>query len=403
MSQEPFSTDPQHPRPASPGAAPGQGPIDPRTVLRPPGAQGPPHGQWSGPQAPQAGAPPFMPYPPVVIQQGGSGKGWVIGLCLAFLGLSLLVNLLLFIGLAFMGGPEPGEAVTSVVEPGTTAQTVAIVSVDGVILEGTERDFADDLQRAADDANVKAVVVEIDSPGGTVTDSYQMYAALEAFRNDTGKPVVVHLNSVAASGGYMLACAGDEVWAEQTTITGSIGVLLSYPELSGFAEKTGIRFETIVSDGSPHKNLLNTWEKPVDADLDSVRQLLNNQYDLFRGVVEQGRLSAITAAGATLDDVANGKVFIGPQALDLGLVDALGFRGDAINAAAGLAGLSNPHVVRYERSPSLVEVLGLAQADAEAPAIDASRLADPRFREAAVHLLHELSAPRALYLYRGVQ
>lgn len=343
-------------------------------------------------------------YPPMMIQKGGSGKGWIIGLALAFLGLSLLVNLLLLIGLAMMGSPEAGQTVTRVVQPGAAVQTVAVIGVNGMILENVEQQFAADLKRAADDTNVKAIVVEIDSPGGTVTDSYQMYAALNDFRKATSKPVVVHMNSVAASGGYMLACAGDEIWAEETTITGSIGVLVSYPQLSGFAEKTGIRFETIVSDGSPFKNQLDMWTEPEQAETASIKALLNEQYDLFLGIVEKARLSAITAAGASVDDVANGKIFVGPQALKLGLVDAVGFREDAVAAAAGKAGLSKPNVVVYEQLPTLGELFGLAQAPgAQAPWVSAETFADKDFRQAAIGLLHELSAPRSLYLYRGLQ
>lgn len=346
-------------------------------------------------------------YPPVVIQQGGGGgsaKGWIIGLALAFLGISLLINLLLLIGLALTSGPEAGQSVTRVVEPGTAAQTVAIIPVNGMILENVEQQFARDLDRAADDKNVKAVVVEIDSPGGTVTDSHQMYAALNDFRSATRKPVVIHMNSLAASGGYMLACAGDEIWAEETTITGSIGVLVSFPELSGFAEKTGIRFETIVSDGSPYKDQLNMWTDPTEAETESLKELLNEQYDLFRGIVDTARRPAITAAGADVDEVTDGRVFVGPQALKLGLVDAVGFREDAVAAAAAKAGLSNPKVVLYEQLPTLGEVLGLAQSPGvRAPSISAETLADRDFRQAAVQVLHELSAPRSLYLYRGMQ
>ena len=378
---------------------PGLPPIDPRGTLRPPGSYPPPPGPGFPPgfmPPPMMG--PMMPPPP----QRSGGAGIALGIVAALLVLSAIANLALLIGLGLMSGPEPGQQINSLVRTGDRSQTVAVIRVDGIIMEDVEQQFADDLQTAADDPDVKAVVIEVDSPGGTVTDSHQMYARLQQFKDHTGKPVVVHMNSVAASGGYFLACAADEIFAEETTITGSIGVLLSYPELSGFAEKTGIRFETIVSDGSPFKDLLDTWSKPEEAELASVKQLLNDQYDLFRTVVLDGRSDALSAAGTDVADVANGKVFLGPQAKANGLVDQIGFRDDAVASAATRAGLTNYRVIEYTREPTLGEVLGLAETSVD-PKAEAPVLQGESLKEAALGVLHELSTPRSLYLYRGVQ
>ncbi|MEL7240588.1 MAG: S49 family peptidase, partial [Planctomycetota bacterium] len=277
----------------------------------------------------------------------------------------------------------------------STTTALTLLSVQGLIIDATEQQFRSDLDRARKDSNVKAVVVEISSPGGTVTDSNQMYNALLQYKAETGVPVYIHMDDLAASGGYYLACAGDAIYCEETTITGSIGVLLQYPQLSGFAEKTGIRFQTVIADGSPKKNFLDTFEEPSESDLAIAKDMLNSQYDLFASIVQGARSQQLADAGVTIDEVASGAVFVGPDAEAKGLVDGLGFLEDTVAAAAQSAGLSDPNVVRYERVPTLGEALGLAQVPAALQGEDAKTL--------AMELLHEATTPKALYLYRGAQ
>ena len=383
----------------------GQGPVDPRGALRPP--QGSPVQQQT-PQGPPAGPPPMMPpppmyypppppmyYPPPPQKSGGAGRA----ILLTLLGLAFFVGLIvigLFVlvgGLASAGGGDANAVVRRTVDAGERDQTVAVIPVAGLIVDETQQRFQRDLDAAAADPNVRALVVTVSSPGGTVTDSNQMYHALLAFKSERNVPVVVHMDDVAASGGYFLACAADEIYAEETTITGSIGVLIQFPQLSEFAEKTGIRLKTIVADGSPKKDFLDTFTETDEEDMVAVRELLNDQYDLFRSVVQAGRGSQIAAAGASIDEAASGAVFLGPRAKQLGLVDHIGFLGDAVAGAASLAGLADPNVVRYDRPPTLAETLGLA---VESPRFDAASM-----KSLAVELMHEATAPRSLYLYAG--
>ena len=349
---------------------------------------------------------PMLPPPPpwaFAPPPRSGGRGVVIGLLAVLLAISILFNLILFLFIGLGSGRQPGQSVQSVVTEGEAGQTVAIIPVFGVIYDNLEQQFAEDLQTAESDSDIRAVVVHIDSPGGTVTDSHQMYEALRAFRQRTGKPVVVHMDSVAASGGYFLACAANEIVAEESTITGSIGVLMSYPQLSQFAEKTGIRYQTLVADGSPKKNSLDIWEAPSDEDLADIQSLLNQQHDLFRSVVEAGRSSQLASAGTSVDAVTTGQVWLGGEAQAMGLVDKVGFIEDAITAAAGLAGLNNPQVVRYTREPSLAEALGLVSSPVDGLKVDVGALESADLKRAAGQLIHELSTPHSLYLYRGVQ
>ena len=350
------------------------------------------------PPPPPGFYPPPMMYPPPP-RKSNAGRNLVltlIGLG-AFVGVVVLL-LVVLVGALSPGGGGAGGVVTSTVSDGQRDQTIAVIPVEGLILDETEQRFRRNLDKAADDANVKAVVVLVSSPGGTVTDSHEMYDALLKFKAEKGVPVYVHMNDIAASGGYFLACAADQIFAQETTITGSIGVLIQYPQLSGFAEKTGIKLETIVADGSPKKGFLDSFEPVDEADLAEVQTLLGSQYELFRGVVEKGRGSQIAAAGASLDEAASGAVFLGPDALNLGLVDQVGFLDDTLAAVAKDAGLSSPRVVRYNRPPTLLEELGFAASASPGVSFDGESA-----KSLAIELLHEASSPRMLYLYNGAR
>jgi ClpP class serine protease len=124
---------------------------------------------------------------------------------------------------------------------------------------------------------------------------------------------------------------------------------------------------------------------------------------LFRSVVEAGRGKAVQSAGTTIEKVTNGQVWLGPEAKALGLVDAVGFFDDAVNAAARLAGLTNPKVIHYTREPTLAQLLGLAQSPVEGVKLELETLQAPDIKRAAAQLLHELATPHSLYLYRGMQ
>ena len=346
---------------------------------------------------------PMMPPPWMAPQRGGGGKGFFIAILAVLLIFSVVINIALVMFAAISAGPEPGNSVQKVLKSGDAKQGIAVIDIEGLIVDEAERNFRKDLETAEEDSNIKAVLLHINSPGGTVSDSHQMYEALRLFRKNSGKPVVVHMDAVAASGGYFVACAADEIVAEESTITGSIGVLISYPELSEFAAKTGIRYRTLVAKGSPRKNSLDIWEKPSDQDLAEIGALLNQQHELFRSVVETGRGNALESAGTTVDKVTNGQIWLGPEAKTLGLVDAVGFFDDAVNAAARLGGLTNPKVIHYTREPTLAQLLGLADSPVDGFNVNLQNLRSPDVKQAAAQLFHELATPHSLYLYRGVQ
>jgi protease-4 len=204
------------------------------------------------------------------------------------------------------------------------------------------------LAKAEKDSDVKAVVLRISSPGGTVTGSDTLYREVVRFRERTGKPVVVSMGEIATSGGYYLSLAADRVYAEPTTITGSIGVLILTVNVSGGLDRIGVVSRTVKS--GVNKDLANPLEPMRDAQYAVLQGLVDEYYAAFRALVVQRR----TRPGlehpldtARLDQLADGRILSGAAALAAGLVDATGGVRDAFACAKSLAGTSSARLVKY--------------------------------------------------------
>ena len=237
-------------------------------------------------------------------------------------------------------------------------QKIALIDVDGVIanvrsssLLGSSGEnpvalFAEKLEQAAQDDDVEAVVVRINSPGGAVTASDIMYTELQRFREKTGKPVVAAMLDVAASGGYYLACAADKIYAQPTTVTGSIGVIMLAPEFSGTMLKLGVQMNVIKSGDMKD---MGSMFRAMNAEDRAVFQgLIDKMYARFLEVVARSR-GGMDAE--RLRELADGRVYLGPEAQAHGLVDEIGTLHDAIQAAKVAAGLDGRpiKVVEYSR------------------------------------------------------
>jgi protease IV len=233
-------------------------------------------------------------------------------------------------------------------------QKIAIIDVDGMILnartpgllgsgENPTSLFREKLEAAADDAHVKAVVLRLNSPGGAVTASDIMYNDLLAFRQRTGKPVVACMMDVAASGAFYLAMACDQVWAHPTTVTGSIGVILSLYNASGLFQKIGLESNPIKS--GPNKDIGNPGRPMTDEERAILQGLVDSFYGQFVKVVAEGR----HLPEDRVRELADGRVYTGLEAKDLCLVDNVGHLDDAIDAAKHLACLKDARIVAYDR------------------------------------------------------
>ncbi len=204
--------------------------------------------------------------------------------------------------------------------------------------------FTEALRKAADDRRVQAVILRINSPGGTVTTSDLMYREVLQFKASTGKPVVALMGDVAASGGMYLACAADQIIAYPTTITGSIGVIMQTVNFSEGMRRIGIRAEAITS--GPNKALASPFEPMPDEHRQILQNLVNEFYSQFRSVVEMQRPGLRAEHLARITD---GRVVSGADAADIGLIDATGDLHDAFAAAKRLANLEQARLVKYHR------------------------------------------------------
>ncbi|MDD3352986.1 signal peptide peptidase SppA [Zoogloea sp.] len=230
------------------------------------------------------------------------------------------------------------------------AAQVGILVAQGAIADGEQPSgvvggdtLAGLIRQAREDDNVKAVVLRVDSPGGSATASEVIRRELELTRQ-AGKPVVVSMSSVAASGGYWIAMGADEVWASPTTLTGSIGIFAMMPDLSGPMSRLGLAVDGVGT--TPLANGIDP-RRPLDPQVASLlQQSIEHGYRRFLELVAQGRKMDLAA----VDQVAQGRVWLGSQAKEQGLVDHLGGLEAAIRAAAARAKLTE-YSVSYVEKP----------------------------------------------------
>jgi protease-4 len=378
------------------------------TVPDQPDASTPPPAAPTGAEPPPYLIPVRYPAPPQPVSNLGTIFSWLLKTFLfVALAMSVGLNLLLIVAIGSansMGDLNDGGP-NSIVEkfhsgkPGATDK-IAIVKVDGVIMEGALGFVHKEIEQAAADDRVKAIVVRINSPGGSITASDDLYRRLKELAEGKSeknthalkKPLVVSMASMAASGGYYIAMPAEKVLAEKTTITGSIGVYAAFPNLAKLSRDYGFGMTIIkegdlkasgsmFSDMTPQERRL--WQDMVD-----------HAYDRFIEVVETGRpelkgkLRRDTKVvdmkipgddGKDVDYVryrADGGIYTADDALKFGLIDQVGYLEDAILVAkAQLPGLSEYRVVSYEKQPTLSSLLLGTKAPAPASGFSPSGLA----------------------------
>lgn len=295
-------------------------------------------------------------------------------------GLSVLMNLAL---LAIVGEQLLGEraAMTHVVlDKGDAKQTVAVYRLAGILDNDAVASFRRFYDEVAEDKNVRAIVLRVNSPGGGVTSSNQIHHMVKELQS-AGKTVVVSMGGIAASGGYMVSCSADHIVAEPTTVTGSIGVIMTWLVLEGTLDKIGVEPVVIKStDADYWKDDVSPLRMPDDVQIAYLRDILDQMQAQFVASVRQGRgdnlptpperpaPAADGEAPVEIDPDANeplnGKAYLAGDAMRLGLVDEIGYRQDAVERAAALAGLDDPHVVAYRHKPlGLLMVLFGAKRD----------------------------------------
>lgn len=232
---------------------------------------------------------------------------------------------------------------------------IALLDIDGIILNGHAPQLfgegehpvsllKEQLDRAQRDTAVKAVVLRINSPGGAVTASELMHDEIIHFREQTHRPVVAVMMDVAASGGYYVACACDEIVAQRSTVTGSIGVIMQMFDLTGTMNKLGIRGDAITS--GPNKAAGSPFQEMTPEQRAIFKTIVDRMYEQFVDVVVKGRPKLTREKVLAL---ADGRVYTAEQALENGLIDRIATMNGAIAQAKARCGAKSIRLVGYRR------------------------------------------------------
>lgn len=249
-----------------------------------------------------------------------------------------VVAAVLFIAVAAAGSLSRSDSVRMLYQE----PRVAVIRVNGPIVGGDDADMAwgspssttsgalmRQFRKARQDDSVQAVLLRVNSPGGSAAATQEAAAELQKLK-DSGKPVVVSMGDTAASGAYWLVAYGDKIYANPSTITGSIGVYMSYYDVQGLSEKLGVREEKIKS--GPHKDIFSPFRPMTEEERRLTQNMVDDMYEQFVAVVAEQR----HMDGEKVRSLADGRVFTGVQAKEAGLVDELGNYYDALGYAGTL-------------------------------------------------------------------
>ena len=323
--------------------------------------------------------------------------GLIVVLCL-----SVLLNFVLLIArstsmAANMMAAEMPKFEEKLVSPGSDrAQKIALIHLRGMISsfepgalgENMVEDVKLQLRQAADDPRVKAAVLYIDSPGGEVTASDMIYSAVRNFREK--KPIVIYMGALAASGGYYVACGGSWLMANETTLTGSIGVIMQALNYESLMGKVGLQMLTFKS--GKFKDMLSGSRQITPEEQEYVQAMVMQTYDRFVGIVarERGLPEEELRTG-----LADGRVLSGKDAFAGKLVHQLGEVEDAYGKARELGGAPGATVVRYETRFGLAQLFRiLGKAEATKVEVDIARALTPKLEAGRLYYLPSYLVPQ---------
>jgi len=340
------------------------------------------------PQQPPAQGPGYIPpgvqgARPAPARRKGSGWRIFFGVVLV---LSIIANIVLFLALvgvaAFVMTGHTGLLTEEVLRAGPASSKIAVVSVQGLIQAELASSVYNQLKAAADDSNVKGVILRVNSPGGTISGSDRIYNEVLRFRKETGKPIVGLMQGVAASGGYYVSVACEKIMAEPTTITGSIGVLSWYLVVQDLLkDKLGIEPVTVKS--GTRKDWPSSFRKPAPEELKYIEdKVITPAYNRFLKVVAEGRRELLGAE--EVEKLADGSIFWAEEALEEKLIDGIGYLDDAVALVKSMAGLTEARVVQYRRPFSLARFMGYGKQNT---------------LKIDKNTLYELATPEIMYLW----
>lgn len=297
------------------------------------------------------------------------------------------------------GGAEPKKTIRVKFVDGNeeAKDEILLISIKGIIQEQDTQDgmpfkmekdlfenLKNDLEAARKRKAVKAILLEINSPGGEVTASDIVYQQLKKVQKETEKPVVAIIGTMGASGAYYVACAAKKILAHPTSIIGSIGVLMQAINLEELASKVGFKAITLKSEKTPMKDLLSPFKEVTPEEREMLMVIINSIYDRFVDIVSESR----NLSREQVIKIADGGIFTASRAKELGLIDAVGYREDAMAEACKLAGIESAALVKRVAKKSISEILS-----------DMSAMSSgvPALRSELRRLITESGAPQILF------
>ncbi|WP_019413899.1 signal peptide peptidase SppA [Paenisporosarcina sp. TG20] len=331
-------------------------------------------------------------------------KRWIaLGAAVLLFGLSIVINMASFalsnnFTSAFeeiISLPENGYNET-VLELGDSEERIAILTVDGVIQNtggaasffgpvGYDHQFfMDQLQMIKEDNTIKAVVLQVNSPGGGVVESAQIYDKIIEIQEEANKPFYVSMGSMAASGGYYISAPADKIFLNKETLTGSIGVIMESVNYGELAEEYGVDFVTIKT--GPYKDIMSPTREMTEDEREMLQEMINDSYETFVDIIVEGR----GMTEAEVKAVADGRIMNGRQAIEAGLADHFGYLDDVIAAVRTDFDLAGAEVIEYGHSQNLTSLFSMKTQSLFGGDLESQLIG---------RLLSDYNAPRMMYLY----
>lgn len=290
----------------------------------------------------------------------------------------------------------------TVLEDGSSSDKIAKIQVEGTITGGSgglfstetynHEELLDQIQAIKKSPSIKAVLLEVNTPGGGVYESAELARALQELQQDKKIPIYVSMKNMAASGGYYISAHADKIFATQETVTGSIGVIMSNLNYSGLLEKLGVEDATVKSGALKD---MGSGTRPETKEEEEVLQAyIDSAYNRFVGIVSEGR----KMSEEEVKKIADGRIYDGQQALDAGLIDEIGFPDEALKALRKDYGLEDAQYVQYSVKSSGFASTWLGAKLAQIQGLQPSESSQV---QALLKSIGTSEAPKAMYYYGG--
>ncbi|WP_391557356.1 signal peptide peptidase SppA [Robertmurraya sp.] len=286
--------------------------------------------------------------------------------------------------------------IEEVIEEGNAAKKIAVLEVNGAIQDTGDvtsffqspgynhSAFMENLEHVKEDKDVKGIILKVNSPGGGVVESAEIHDKLVEISEETKKPIYVSMGSMAASGGYYISAPADKIYASPETLTGSLGVIMQGVNYAGLAEKYGVEFVTIKS--GEFKDIMSPSREMTEEEKNILQTMINNSYEGFVDVIASGR----GLSEEEVRTIADGRIYDGRQAKEIGLIDDFGYFEDVTEAMKKNEKLAGAQVVSYSENFGFGSIFSMAASKMVGKDLEMTGL---------MKLLSQPNSPRLMYMY----